>query len=275
MVALFGIVNVTRDSFSDGGHFLSPVAAIARGEALVADGADVVDVGAESTHPDAEDVDADVEIARLEPVVRGLLSRGIEVSVDTSKPQVMAAMAGHGVRWLNDVAGFRSDDAVAVAARCRARLVVMYARNQRPRAELAETGGGDPLAAIGAFFEDRLAALRSAGVALDRIVLDPGMGFFLGPDSEDSLEVLRRLPELRRFGVPLLVSVSRKSFLGALCGRQPAERGAATLAAELFAAQQGIDWIRTHDVRALRDALRVDAALRRAGTRGRGRAEPD
>jgi dihydropteroate synthase type 2 len=257
MVGILGIVNVTRDSFSDGGQFLRPAAAIAHAEQLLADGAAVVDVGAESTHPDAEDVTAAEEIARLEPVVAALLRRGAEVSVDTTKPDVMAAMAARGVAWLNDVAGFRSAAAVAAAARSTARLCVMFARNDRPRAARTAAGAGDVVAEAGAFFADRIAALEAAGVARSRIVLDPGMGFFLGREAAPSLEMLRRLPELRRFGLPLLVSVSRKSFLGELTGRGASERGAATLAAELFAAQQGVDWIRTHDVRALRDALLV------------------
>ncbi len=262
MVFVFGIVNVTRDSFSDGGRFLSVDAAVRQAERLVADGADVIDLGAESTHPDAEDVSADQELARLHPVVTALLDRGVQLSIDTNKPAVMAAMAAHGVAWLNDVAGFRSEAAVAVAAQCRARLVVMFARNEQARASRATGPAADLLAEALAFFADRIAALTAAGVDRERIVLDPGMGFFLGPGSAPSVAMLRQLPALRQFDLPVLVSVSRKSFLGELTGRAgavaaPLERGAATLAAELFAAQQGVDWIRTHDVRALRDALAV------------------
>jgi len=274
MVGILGIVNVTRDSFSDGGQFLRPEAAIAHAEQLLTDGAAVVDVGAESTHPDAEDVTAAEEIARLDPVVQALLQRGAQVSVDTTKPEVMVAMAARGVAWLNDVAGFRSAAAVAAAARSTSRLCLMFARSDRPRAAPAAVGSGDVVAEACAFFADRLAALEAAGVARSRIVLDPGMGFFLGRDAAPSLEVLRRLPELRRFGLPLLVSVSRKSFLGEVTGRGPRERGAATLAAELFAAQQGVDWIRTHDVRALRDALVVWRHAAAASARTAPRTQP-
>lgn len=261
MTGVFGIVNVTRDSFSDGGRYLDPAAAIERALALVADGADVIDVGAESTHPDAETVPAEVEIARLTPVVAALARRGIAVSVDTNKPEVMAAMSRCGVHWLNDVAGFRSAAAVAAAAGSTARLVVMFARNRGARASRTVEADDDVVAAAIAFFAERLEALRAAGIARERIVLDPGMGFFLGPGAGPSLRMLQRLPELRTFGLPLLVSVSRKSFLGELTGRGPTERAAATLAAELFAVRRGADWIRTHDVRALRDGLAVERAL--------------
>lgn len=262
MASVFGIVNVTRDSFSDGGRWFDPAAAVAHGERLLRDGAAVLDVGAESTHPDAEDVSAAEEIARLEPVVGGLHARGAVVSVDTNKPEVMAAMAARGVAWLNDVAGFRSEAAVAAAAASACKLVVMFARNHGPRAQrTVPAAGGDVVAEAGAFFADRIAALTAAGVARERLVLDPGMGFFLGPGAAPSLEMLRRLPELRRFGLPLLVSVSRKSFLGEITGRPVAERGAATLAAELFAVRQGAAFVRTHDVGALRDGLAVAAAL--------------
>jgi dihydropteroate synthase type 2 len=228
MVSVFGILNVTRDSFSDGGRFLEPAAALAHAEALLAAGADVIDVGAESTQPDAEDVPADVELARLLPVVDALVARGAQVSVDTSKPEVMTAVAARGAGWLNDVAGFRSPAAVAAAAGCSARLVVMHARQASPRASRqAGATAGDVVAAAAAFFEERIAALAAAGVARERIVLDPGMGFFLGPDAAQSLAMLRGLASLRRFGLPLLVSVSRKSFLGQLSSRAAGRRSAA------------------------------------------------
>jgi len=281
MVSVFGIVNVTRDSFSDGGRFLEPAAAIAHAEALLAAGADVIDLGAESTHPDAESVPAEVEIARLRPVVDALVARGVQVSVDTHKPEVMVAMAARGVAWLNDVAGFRSDASVAAAAGSTARLVVMHARNETPRATRA-AAGGDVVAAAAAFFEQRIAALTAAGVARERIVLDPGMGFFLGPDAATSVEMLAGWPSLRRLGLPLLVSVSRKSFLGQLSRQRSSQlsgqpgatgvgdRAAATLAAELFLLQQGVDWIRTHDVAALKDAEAVWTVLQGAAGRRDG-----
>lgn len=260
MTRILGIVNATADSFSDGGLWLRPEAAVAHARALVAAGAHAIDVGAESTHPDSEDVPAEVEVARLVPVVDALVRDGVEVSVDTRKPEVMREMAARGVHWINDVRGFRSEEAVAAAASCRCRLVVMYARQEDGRAR-RHGGAGDAVQDALAFFADRIAALTSAGVTRDRIVLDPGMGFFLGPDPETSYAMLRRLPELRAHGLPLLVSVSRKSFLAGAPPVPPQQRGAATLAAELFAVRAGVDWIRTHDVRALADGMRVQQAL--------------
>ncbi len=255
---ILGVVNVTEDSFSDGGRFLDPAAAIAHARRLVADGAAVVDVGAASSHPDARPVDPDEEIRRLAPVVDALVGEGIPVSVDSFQPAVQRWALGRGVAWLNDVRGF-GDVAVhrdLAAASCT--LVVMHAV---PRgAPVPEPPA--LVARIVAFFERRLATLAHAGVARRRVVLDPGMGFFLSRRPEHSIAVLRALPALRaHFGLPVLVGVSRKGFLGALTGRDVHERGAATLAAELWAARQGVDWIRTHDVRALADALRVTAAL--------------
>ncbi len=264
MSRIFGIVNITRDSFSDGGRWFEPEHAIAHAEMLAESGAHVLDLGAESTHPDSEDVSEEEELRRLRPVLEALVQRGLEVSVDTRKPAVMRQCAQSGARWLNDVQGFRTERAVEVAAATSCRLVVMFARSADGRARRDETDGSAMDEAM-RFFEGRLDALLRAGVQQERIVLDPGMGFFLGPKAETSLSMLARIGELRRLGCDLLVSVSRKSFLGAVTGRDATGRGAATLAAELFAARQGVDWIRTHDVKSLRDGLLVEAALREIG----------
>ncbi len=265
MVGIFGIVNLTRDSFSDGGRFLDPAAAIAQALQLHAFGADVLDVGAESTHPDAEDVPAAEEIRRLRPVVEALVARGIPVSVDTCKPEVMRAMVVTGVRWLNDVAGFRSAPAMEVVAMAAStpgiRFCAMFARNAEPRASRSSVGTLGLLDEIRAFCRERIAAFAAVGVDRDRLVLDPGMGFFLGRDAAPSLHVLAGLGELQREFGPLLVSVSRKSFVGEVTGAPVAERGPGTLAAELWAARQGVTWLRTHDVKALRAALAVEQAI--------------
>lgn len=262
MVRLFGILNVTRDSFSDGGRWLDPTAALRHADALLAGGADVVDVGAESTHPDAEDVPTELEIERLTPVVTSLLSRGVEVSVDTWKPAVMRAMAALGVQWINDVHGMRDPAAIAAVAAAPVRVVVMFARQPGPRADKRPASASGLLDELRAFFTSRIETLVAHGVDRQRIVLDPGMGFFLGDTPEPSLLVLRNLAALRELGQPLLVSVSRKSFLGAMTGRDVTARGAATLAAELWAVQHGAAFVRTHDPVALRDALVVLQALR-------------
>ncbi len=263
MVAIFGIVNVTRDSFSDGGRFLEPEDAIAHAERLRADGASVLVVGAESTHHDAEDVPADEEIRRLDPVVLALLRRGATVSVDTCKPVVMQAMLARGVQWLNCVQGFRAEGAMSVAAMAPAhvRFVVMFSRSRAARAERADHGAAGRLDDVTAFFTERLPAFAAAGVSRDRLVFDPGMGFFLGGSPAASLFVLKHLSELHVFGAPLLISVSRKSFLGSITGRPPAERGPATLAAELWAVRHGAACVRTHDVAALHAALAVERAI--------------
>ncbi|MFN9307397.1 MAG: dihydropteroate synthase [Planctomycetota bacterium] len=262
-MGIFGIVNLTRDSFSDVGRWLDPDAAVAHALQLAADGADVIDLGAESTHPDAEPVPAAEEIRRLLPVVAALRRAGRAVSVDTCKPEVMAAMLACGVQWLNDVRGFRSPAAMAVvrSAPADARFVAMCARSDGPRADRAAHDPATVVDDVRAFFGERTAAFAAAGVGRDRLVLDPGMGFFLGRDPANSLRVLRHLADLGRDFGPLLVSVSRKSFLGAVTGTAVAGRGSATLAAELWAARAGAAWIRTHDVRALRDALAVERAI--------------
>lgn len=259
----FGIVNLTRDSFSDGGRWFSEEAAIAHAERLLAAGAAVLDLGAESTHPDAENVPADQEIARLRPVVDALRARGASISIDTRKPAVMQAMLARGVQWLNDVDAFRSAAAMQVVAKAPAAVsfVAMFSRSTDGRAARGGAAVPDVLTAIRAFCRERIAAFAAVGVARERLVLDPGMGFFLGPDAAASLQVLAHVAELQREFAPLLVSVSRKSFLGEVTGAPVAERGAATLAAELWLARAGVAWIRTHDVKALQDAWAVERAI--------------
>lgn len=260
---IFGIVNVTRDSFSDGGRFLTPDAACAHAEQLRLAGADVLDLGAESTHPDSEDVAADEELRRLEPVVAAMVAQGATVSVDTTKAEVMRGVLELGATWLNDVNGFRDEASMQVAADApaSARFVVMFSRSQGPRADRRAQGVDGLLDELRAFFDERRAAFDAAGVAAERVVLDPGMGFFLGRDAAPSLTVLRHLKALAEGHGPLLVSVSRKSFLGEVTGSPVAQRGAATLSAELWAARCGAAFVRTHDVKALRDALAIEAAI--------------
>jgi len=266
MAGIFGIVNVTRDSFSDGGRHLLPEAAISHARRLLVDGADVLDLGAESTHPDSEDVDAGEEIRRLEPVVKALVRTGAAVSIDTCKAEVMRAMTRLGVRWLNDVHGFREPESLAAAAAAppAVRFVVMFSRGTGPRAESPVLGAGGLLDEMNGFFGERVGAFAAVGIGRERLVFDPGMGFFLGRTAAPSLSALKHLAELKRHGVPLLVSVSRKSLVGEVTGRQVVERGPGTLAAELWAVRQGVDWVRTHDVAALRDALRMEQAIQQA-----------
>ena len=260
---IFGIVNLTRDSFSDGGRVLDADRALAHARALRAAGADVLDLGAESTHPDSEDVAAAEEVRRLQPVVEALVSEGASVSVDTTKAEVMRAVVALGAAWLNDVNGFRDDAALRAAADApgHVRFVAMFSRSAGARAERPAAGADGLLDELRRFFDERRAAFEALGIDPARVVFDPGMGFFLGREAGPSLTVLKHLASLAASHGPLLVSVSRKSFLGEVTGRPVAQRGAATLAAELAAARRGVGFLRTHDVAALSDALAVEAAV--------------
>lgn len=258
---LLGVVNVTEDSFSDGGLYLAPAAALARARMLAAAGADIIDLGAAASNPSANPVPAALEIARLEPVADALLREGMRVSIDSFSPETQNWALGKGVAFLNDIHGFRHPEIYGRLAASDARMIVMHALHNEGPARREDDTPPDLFARIGVFFSDRIAALTDAGIARDRLILDPGMGLFLGRSRAASFEVLRRVSELKAaFGLPVLVSVSRKSFLRPP-GRNPREAGAATLAAELFAASHGVDYIRTHDPGALRDGLLVTRAL--------------
>lgn len=256
---ILGVVNVTPDSFSDGGLYLDPERAAARAREQWAAGADWADLGPASSHPAAPATSAAEELRRLAPVLDRLEGEGRRLSVDSFLPETQRYALARRVGMLNDVRGFPDPALYPALAAADSLLVIMHAW---PRGE-ERPEPARLLARIEAFFAARMAALEKAGVARARLILDPGMGFFLSSDPAPSLAVLRGLRGLReRLGAPLLIGVSRKGFLGELTGRPVNERGAATLAAELFAAEQGVDFIRTHDVAALRDALRVQAALR-------------
>lgn len=259
---IFGILNVTEDSFSDGGKYLAADAALAHGATLLEAGADVIDIGAASSNPDARPVPPDLEIARLASVIPALKARGAVLSVDSFVPQVQRWALAEGVDYLNDIHGFVAPEFYPELAKAKAQLIVMHAvlgrgvatRQDIPAAEIYDRATG--------FFEQRISALTRAGVARERLILDPGMGFFVGSDPQNSLTLLRRLPDLKaRFGLPLLVSVSRKSFLRQLTGRSAQEASAASLAAELFAEANGANYIRTHAPGPLRDGLKVLKAI--------------
>jgi len=262
---LFGILNITEDSFSDGGQHLDPEAAIAEARRLAADGANILDLGAAASNIAAKPVAPDEEIRRLGPVIAALQRDGIAVSVDSFTPETQRFALRAGVDFLNDIQGFPDPVLYPELAAASCRLVVMHAVQGRGRAQRVPVAAAEIWSRIEAFFAARIAALTAAGIARDRLILDPGMGFFLSSDPAASLIVLADLGRLKRaFGLPVLVSVSRKSFLAAVTGRQsPGARGPATLAAELYAAANGADYIRTHDPGALRDGLLVMAALRR------------
>ena len=255
---VMGIVNVTPDSFSDGGRFVDEASAIAHGRRLAAEGAHILDVGGESTRPGADPVAAQVELRRVLPVIEGLADGGVRLSVDTMKADVARAALAAGASYVNDVTAFRHDPSMAaVVAGHGADCCLMHMLGD-PRTMQRAPRYDDVVSEVKAFLEERMAFAISEGVAEDRIQLDPGIGF--GKTVEHNLELLRRLPELGALGRPLVVGVSRKSFLGRVTGRNAGDRLAATVAANTVALMRGASVFRVHDVAATVDALAVAAA---------------
>lgn len=255
---VMGILNVTPDSFFDGGRHDDPDRAVERGRMLAAEGADIVDVGGESTRPGARAVDASVEIARVVPVVEALAAEGIPVSVDTSKPEVMRAALAAGASMVNDVRALLEPGAMEVVASSGAAVCLMHMRGT-PETMQVETAYADVVAEVRDFLARRAAACERAGIARNRIVVDPGFGF--GKGVAENLALLRRLRDLVAAGYPVLAGLSRKSTIGAITGRSPGDRLAGSLAAALTAVERGAAIVRVHDVRETVDALRVYAAV--------------
>ncbi len=265
-VSVFGILNITDDSFSDAGRYLDPEAALAHAEELIADGADALDVGAASSNPRSEPVPPDVEIGRLAPIVLAAKERGWRISIDSFASETQLWALDEGVDFLNDIQGFADASMYAHLAASQAKLIVMHSVQGLGPAQRIDTDPREIMGRIADFFDARIQALTHAGVARERLILDPGMGLFVGTRPEVSLTILRRLPQLKSaFGLPILVSVSRKSFLRRLVGREVAEIGPGTLAAELYAALHGADMIRTHEPKAFRDALTIWTHIASAG----------
>ncbi|NNN32040.1 dihydropteroate synthase [Streptomyces sp. S3(2020)] len=266
---LVGIVNITADSFSDGNRFLAPHAAVDHARRLRSAGADVIELGPAASHPGAQQVSAAEEIRRLTDVIEPLIDEGVPVSVDSYQPATQRFAAAHGAAYLNDIQGFDDPAQYEELAANACRLIVMHSVQRHGPATKVHTDPTAVCRGIEEFFADRLDALEAAGIAHDRLILDPGLGYFLGSSPEPSLRTLAGLERLKaRFDVPVLISPSRKSFLRTLTGSGVAAIGPATLAAELYAARSGADFIRTHDVGALRDALTVFEALEAAKERG-------
>lgn len=260
--SIVAIVNITEDSFSDGGRFLSPEAAIDHARAQASAGADWLELGPASSNPDAGLVPAAEQIARLEPVVAALGREAFALSVDATDPRVLAWALDAGVAMVNDVRGFPDRATQERLADSHAEIVVVHSLLEQTRATRDRATPEQVLDSIDRFFEARLEALVAAGIDEGRLIVDPGMGFFLGSDPRASVAVLQRIPELRaRFGKRIFISVSRKSFLRKITGRSVDQSGAATLAAELYAAARGADFLRTHDAGALRDGLVLTETL--------------
>ncbi|GBR70320.1 dihydropteroate synthase [Gluconobacter kanchanaburiensis] len=254
-IVVMGIVNVTPDSFSDGGRFLRPETALEHGRALVADGADVLDVGGESTRPGFEPVPAEEEWARLSPVVGELVAEGVTVSIDTTKAFVARRALEAGAMVINDVWGFQADaDMASVVADSDALAIVMHNRHAVDEAL-------DLRADWRRFFDTSLEHAERAGLPRDRVVLDPGVGF--GKTQLQNVEAVARLGELRaEYDLPVLLGVSRKSMFGHFLGRPTSDRLAGTLATHLYGVEQGATMLRVHDVREHVDALTMRQILK-------------
>jgi dihydropteroate synthase len=257
--AIMGVLNVTPDSFSDGGEFLDPGAAVAHGRQLAAEGADLIDIGGESTRPGADPVSETVELERVLPVLEGLAGDGWPaLSIDTSKASVARAALAAGAAFVNDVTALRGDVEMAgVVAEAGADVCLVHMRGE-PRTMQDDPRYDDVVSEVRSFLEERLAFAVREGIAEDRVWLDPGIGF--GKTLEHNLELIRRLDEIVATGRPVVFGASRKRFLGALTGRPERERVAGTVAANLLAFERGATMFRVHDVAATRDALRVAAA---------------
>ncbi len=257
---IMGVVNVTPDSFSDGGAFLDPDAAVAHGMAMIADGADLLDVGGESTRPGAEAVSAEEEIRRIVPVIAQLAKQtSVPISVDTSKPEVMRAAVAAGAGMINDVRALRGEGAMDAAADLRVPVCLMHMLGE-PRTMQDDPQYDDVVADVHRFLTERLFACQMGGIDKKRLLVDPGFGF--GKTAEQNLALLRALDKFAGLGCPLLVGLSRKSTLGAITGRPVGERVPASVAAALIAVQRGAAIVRVHDVAATRDALLVWQAVK-------------
>ena len=256
---IMGVVNVTPDSFSDGGRYLDGAAAVAQARRLLAEGADLLDIGGESTRPGAVPVSLEEERRRVLPVLEALAGDGVAVSVDTQKPELMREAIACGAAMINDVNGFEAPGAIEAVSESEAGICIMH-KQGTPKTMQSQPVYDDVVAEVGAYLRSRALAAEAAGVARQRIVTDPGFGF--GKTLQHNLALLSRFDELVASGWPVLAGMSRKSMIGALTGREVGERLAGSLAAALLAAGRGAAVLRVHDVAATRDALSVWAAAR-------------
>jgi dihydropteroate synthase len=268
-----GIVNVTPDSFADGGASFTPDAAIARGFALYAEGADIIDIGGESTRPGSQPVPVDEELARVIPVVKALAAAGLLVSIDTRRARVMAAAIDAGARIVNDVTALTGDaEAMPLVVRTGVSAVLMHMQGD-PRTMQDNPTYRDAVEEVHDWLAERVAVCEAAGIGRERLAVDPGIGF--GKKLEHNVAILANLHVYRNFGCALLIGVSRKSFILRLGGGDsPRDRLPGSLAAGLAAVAAGAHVLRVHDVAATRQALRVVRALSAAEVEGNERAEP-
>jgi dihydropteroate synthase len=259
---VMGVVNVTPDSFSDGGRYFDAAEAIRHGRQLIVEGAAILDIGGESTRPGAEPVSTDEELRRILPVIKGLAGAGALISVDTSKPEVMRAAADTGAEMINDVRALQEPGALEAAAATDCAICLMHMQGE-PRTMQKDPTYGDVVNEVKAFLLARAQSCRAAGIGPERLVIDPGFGF--GKTMAHNLELLRRLPELTSAGFPVLVGLSRKSMIASLLGRPTHERVHGSIALAVLAAANGARIVRAHDVAATVDALKILAAVREGG----------
>lgn len=258
---VMGVLNITPDSFSDGGKYLHLESAIARAEQMIEDGVDIIDIGGESSRPGSAPLPLDEELGRVMPVIYALRDCGKPLSIDTYKPQVMREALLAGVDMVNDIQGFRSPESIAAVQNADAALCAMHMQNTPVDMQLSPEYA-DVNEEVKAFLFKRLAAFAQAGIETERICLDPGFGF--GKTLEHNIALFRHLPELQQeLGLPVLVGVSRKSMIGGMTGRAAPERLAGSIAAALAAKQMGANIIRVHDVAETVDAYKVWDALSR------------
>jgi len=255
---IMGVLNLTPDSFSDGGRYLTVEQALGHARQLMNEGADILDIGAESTRPGAGQVDAQTEFNRLAPVLEALRDAGVPLSVDTCKPAVMRRVLELGVDMINDISGFRESGAIQAVAQSQAALCVMHMQGQ-PHTMQQAPHYDDVVMEVREFLRGRVQALRQAGIAANRLLLDPGFGF--GKTVDHNYTLLARLPELFFDETPWLIGVSRKSMIGHVTGREPSARLAGSLAAALAGVAHGAAIVRVHDVAQTRDALAVWQAV--------------
>jgi dihydropteroate synthase len=259
---VMGIVNVTPDSFSDGGQHLLRDAAVAHAQQLIAEGADIIDIGGESTRPGAQPVSIQEELDRVLPIIESLRGAPVPISIDTCQPQVMQAAIAVGVQMVNDINALQ--DAAAMNAVAAGNVAVCLMHKQgNPQTMQVQPHYQDVVAEVYEFLRGRIAVAEAAGIGRERIVVDPGFGF--GKTLEHNLALLRGLEKLAGLGVPVLAGLSRKSMLGALTGQDVEHRVHASVAAALLAVQRGANIVRVHDVRATVDALKIWNAVNGAG----------
>lgn len=256
---VMGIVNVTPDSFSDGGRYLHHDTAIAHAQLLIEEGADIIDIGGESTRPGAQPVGVAEELDRVLPIIEALRGAPVPISIDTCKPRVMQAAIAAGVQMVNDISALHDATAMNAVAAGNVAVCLMHKQGD-PQTMQRQPQYDNVVTEIGEFLRGRIAAAQVAGIGRERIVIDPGFGF--GKSLAHNLDLLRHLDKLCELGVPVLAGLSRKSMLGAITGREVRDRVAASVAAALIAVQRGASIVRVHDVHETVDALKIWNAIR-------------